>query len=69
MKMLRGGVKYCVCVCSEGFEKSKWGQGESVKSGYRTEGLILWAGAGSLCRDPGTLIKRNKNQPCDCMTT
>ena len=25
--------------------------------------------AGSLCRDPGTLVKRNKNQLCDYMTT
>ena len=25
--------------------------------------------AGSLCRDPGTLVKRNKNQLCDYITT
>ena len=25
--------------------------------------------AGSLCRDPGTLVKRNKKQLCDYMTT
>ena len=25
--------------------------------------------AGSLCGKPGTLVKRNKNQLCDCMTT
>ena len=25
--------------------------------------------ASSLCRDPGTLVKNNKNQLCDYMTT
>ena len=25
--------------------------------------------AASFCRDPGTLVKRNKNQLCDYMTT
>ena len=32
-------------------------------------GVWLHVPGGSLCRDPGTLVKRNKNQLCDYMTT
>ena len=34
-----GGVKFCVCVCS-GALKNRRGQGEGVKCGYWTKGLI-----------------------------
>ena len=44
MKMLGGGGgAEILCVCS-GALKTLWGQGQSVKSGYRTKGLITWAG-------------------------
>ena len=37
-----GGVEFCVCV------RSLWKSGEvkreGVESGYRTKGLIIWAG-------------------------
>ena len=43
-----GGVWRCwdggaeiLCVCS-GAIKNRWGQGEGVKSGYRTKGVITW---------------------------
>ena len=32
-----------LCVCS-GALKNRWGQGEGVKAGSRTKGLITWAG-------------------------
>ena len=32
-----------LCVCSGAF-KNRPGQGEGVKIGYRTKGLITWAG-------------------------
>ena len=57
-----------MCVC-RGFENSARSRGEGVKSRYRTKDLITSAGAGSLCRDLGTLVKCNKNELCDYMTT
>ena len=60
-------LRYVRCFClSEAILKNQWGQREGVKSGYRTKGLITLTG---LCRDPGTLVKRNKNQLCDYITT
>ena len=47
-----------------GFENIGEVKGEGVQSGCRTKGR-----AGSLCRDLGTLVKHNKNQLCDYMTT
>ena len=68
MKMLRrgGGGWNFVCVLG-GFE-NWWGQGEGVKSSDRTNGLITWAELAPFL-DPGTLVKRSKNQLCDYMTT
>ena len=57
----QGGLKFCAC---SGALKNRRGRGEGVKSGpgYMSR-------AGSLCRKPCTLVKRNKNQLCDYMTT
>ena len=62
MKMLRGWGWNFVCV--RGLWKIGKVKGESVKSGYRTKDLITWAGAGSLYRDLGILVKLNKKQLC-----
>ena len=61
MKMLKGGgLKFFMCVFG-GLWKIGEVQGEGVKSGYRTKALFMsWV---------GTLVKRNKNQLCDYMTT
>ena len=48
-----GAEILCVCVLG-GFKKSVRSRG----------GRKIWGQAGSLCRDPGTLVKRNKNQLC-----
>ena len=48
-----GGGWNFVCVLG-GFKKSVRSRG----------GRKIWGQAGSLCRDPGTLVKRNKNQLC-----
>ena len=53
MKSLRGeggGVEIS-CVYS-GALKNRWGQGEGVKSGYRTKGLITWAGLACFAEIP-----------------
>ena len=55
-----------MCVC----EISVRSRGEGVKSGCRARGLITWAWlVRFIARDLGTLVKRNKNQLCDFMTT
>ena len=56
MKMWRGGAQI-LCVCS-GALKNRWGQGEGVKSGCRTDYMSR---ASSLCRKPSTLVKCSKN--------
>ena len=49
----RWGLKFCVCVLG-GFKKLvRWRGGRKI-----------WGQAGSLCRVPGTLVKRNKNYLC-----
>ena len=56
-------------MCALGLSKIGEAKGEGVKSGYRTSGADYMSRAGSLYRDPGTLVKRNKNQLCDHRTT
>ena len=51
MKMLRRGGAEILCVCS-GALKNQWAQGEGVKSGYRTRGLITWAGLARFAEIP-----------------
>ena len=66
--MLKGSWNF-VCVFG-GLWKIGEVNGEGVNSGYRFKGLIIWAGlAGFVARDLSTLVKRNKNQLCDYMTT
>ena len=64
-----GGAE--ILCLSSGAIKNRWGQGEGVKSGYRTKGVITWLELRDwfTCRDPGTLVKRNKNQLCHYKTT
>ena len=54
-------------MCGGGALKKRYGQGRGRKSGYRTKSLFTWTGP--LCKDLGTIVKRNKNQLCDYMTT
>ena len=61
-----GGGAKILCVFGELWKIGKF-KGEGVKSGYRTKGLFTWTGP--LCKDLGTIVKRNKNQLCDYMTT
>ena len=54
MKMLgggggRGAEIWCV---SSGVLKNRWGQGEGVKSSYRTKDLITWAGLAPFAEIP-----------------
>ena len=48
----KGGI---LCVCSGAF-KNGWGQWEGVKSGYRTKGLITWAGLASFAEIPASQL-------------
>ena len=61
-----GGGAEILRVCL-GALKNRWVQGEGVKSGCRTKDWLHEDD--SLCRDPGTLVNRIKNQLCDYMTT
>ena len=55
MKILRrvggGGCAEILYVYS-GALKNRWGQGEGVKSGYRTKGLITWTGVAHFAEIP-----------------
>ena len=65
MKMWGGGEPMCV--------RSLWKIGEvkreGVESGYRTKGLITWAGVVSFAEISEPSLKRNKKQLCNYITT
>ena len=60
--MLRGVGDEKFCVHARELRKIGKVKGEWVGPGYMSR-------AGSLSRKPGTLVKRNKNDLCDYMTT
>ena len=66
MRMWRGWGWNFVCV--RGLWKIGEVKGEGIKSGYRTEDLITWAGQARFA-EIGNLVERNKNQLCDYTTT
>ena len=61
MKMLRWGLGVggaeILCMCS-GALKNRWAQGEGVKTGYRTKGLIAWAGMARFAEIPALYDNR-----------
>ena len=61
----RGGI----CVCVRSLWKIAEVRREGVESGYRTNGLITWAGLVSFAEISAPSLKRNKNQLCNYMTT
>ena len=48
MKMLGAGGAEIL----SGALKNRWGQGDGVQSGYRTKGLITWAGLARFAEIP-----------------
>ena len=70
MKMLRWGLGVggaeILSMCS-GALKNRWAQGEGVKTGYRTKGLIAWAGLARFAEIPALYDNRANlgSQYCD----
>ena len=56
-------------VCVLGALKNRWGQGEGVKSDYRTKGLTTWAGLTCFAEIPAPSLNATKYQLSEYVTS